>query len=315
MVCLNEIFDPTTNRTVNGSVVRDPFLGNKIPTTRIDPTAAIIQNMIPLPNTPGLFNYTAPAYSNFRHTTIPSIKIDHNLSAKTKLAGYYSATKTFSPQTNGFPEPYTALQPQNPLAQTIRINLDTTLSPTLLLHIGAGYLHTSNPQTAPNVRPEGTVSPGSSLHCEQLLPLYGGHVQHHRGRMERWRLDSPASNTGVAFSLTPDANDYKPTFNTNLTWVKGNHTYKLGATALFEGIQSVNDSRADGQFAFSRPTDQRPLAKRPAFCEYREQRIRICQLLSRCHQQRVDGGARGCAARHRIPMEFISRTVGKSRVS
>jgi hypothetical protein len=55
----------------------------------------------------------------------------------------------------------------------------------------------------------------------------------------------------VAFSLTPVAHDYKPTFNTNLTWVKGNHTYKLGATALFEGIQSLNESRADGQFAFS----------------------------------------------------------------
>ena len=58
-------------------------------------------------------------------------------------------------------------------------------------------------------------------------------------------------NTGVAFTLTPIANDYKPTFNTNLTWVKGNHTFKLGATALFEGVQSVNDSRADGQFGFS----------------------------------------------------------------
>ena len=59
------------------------------------------------------------------------------------------------------------------------------------------------------------------------------------------------TNTGVAFTLTPVANDYKPTFNANLTWVKGNHTYKLGATALFEGIQSVNASRADGQFGFA----------------------------------------------------------------
>ena len=57
---------------------RTPFAGNKIPASRIDPTAAIIQNMIPLPNTPGLFNYTAPGYSNFRHTTIPSIKIDQS---------------------------------------------------------------------------------------------------------------------------------------------------------------------------------------------------------------------------------------------
>ena len=105
--------------------------------------------MIPMPNSPGLFNYTAPGYSNFRHTTIPSVKMDELISEKLKLSGYYSATKTLSPQTNGFPEPFTALQPQNALSQTIRLNLDATLTPTLLLHIGAGYLHTSNPQGAP----------------------------------------------------------------------------------------------------------------------------------------------------------------------
>ncbi len=50
-----------TNHTVNGIVERTPFPNNIIPISRMDPTAAIIQNMIPLPNTPGVFNYTAPA--------------------------------------------------------------------------------------------------------------------------------------------------------------------------------------------------------------------------------------------------------------
>jgi len=257
MVCLNEIFDPNSQRTVGGSQVRDPFPGNKIPLSRIDPTTAIIQNMIPAPNTPGLFNYTAPAYSNFRHTTIPSIKVDHNISAKTKLAVYYSATKTFSPQTNGFPQPYTALQPQNPLAQTTRINLDTTLSPTLLLHIGAGYLHTSNPQTAPTYDQKQLFPNGIPFTASNFFPYMAGMYSTNGGG---WTGGTgfPGSNTGVAFTLTPVANDYKPTFNTNLTWVKGNHTYKLGATALFEGIQSLNESRADGQFGFAQQQTSDP---------------------------------------------------------
>ena len=54
MVCLNEIFDPNTQTVVNGSTVRNPFPGNIIPLTRMDPTAAIVQNLVPLPNTPGL---------------------------------------------------------------------------------------------------------------------------------------------------------------------------------------------------------------------------------------------------------------------
>ena len=135
------------------------------------------------------------------------------------------------------------------MAQTIRINLDTTLSPTLLLHIGAGYLHTSNPQTAPNYDQKQLFPEGVPFTASNFFPICG-HVQHHGGG---WSGGTgfPGSNTGVAFTLTPVANDYKPTFNASLTWVKGNHTYKLGATALFEGIQSVNASRADGQFTFN----------------------------------------------------------------
>jgi hypothetical protein len=251
-VCLNQIFDPSTQTTVNGIQERDPFPNNTIPLSRIDPTAAIIQNMIPQANNgTGLVNFNAPGYSNFRHTEIPSLKIDHNISAKIKLAGYYSATKTYSPQTNGFAEPYTALQPQDPLAQTIRINLDTTLTPTLLLHIGAGYLHTSNPQTAPTYDQKQLFPNGVPFTAGNYFPYINGPYSVIGGG---WNGGGPypaVLNTGVAFTLTPEANDYKPTFNTNLTWVKGNHTYKLGATALFEGIQSINASRADGQFAFS----------------------------------------------------------------
>ena len=125
-----------------------------------------------------------------------------------KLSGYYSATKTFSPQTNGFPEPYTALQPQNALAQTIRINFDTTLSPTLLLHIGAGYLHTSNPQTAPAFDQKTLFNAanggGVPFTASQLLPLHGGHVQREWWRVERRRTVPPVANTGVAFTLTPE---------------------------------------------------------------------------------------------------------------
>src|SRR5262249_23646683 len=114
--------------------------------SQIDPTAAIIQNLIPAANTQGVLNYTAPLYSNFRHTTIPSFKIDHNLSDKIKLSGYYSATKTFSPQNNGFDQVYTGKQPQDDLSHTVRLNYDHSLTPTLLLHFGAGILRTLHPQ-------------------------------------------------------------------------------------------------------------------------------------------------------------------------
>jgi Carboxypeptidase regulatory-like domain/TonB dependent receptor len=267
-VCLNEIFDPTSNHVVNGVVERNPFPNNTIPSSMIDPTAAIIQNMIPMPNTPGVFNYTAPGYSNFRHTTIPSIKVDELISEKMKLSGYYSVTKTYSPQNNGFTEPYTALQPQNALSQTIRLNLDTTLSPTLLLHLGAGYLHTSNPQTAPAYNQKALFPDGVPFTASDFFPYMAGMYSTNGGGWSGGGGFPGVTNTGVAFTLTPEANDYKPTFNANLTWVHGNHTYKLGATALFEGIQSINDSRADGQFGFAQQQTADPSQNGQPFANF-----------------------------------------------
>jgi hypothetical protein len=250
-VCFNQIFDPTSNTVVGGNVVRTPYPNNKIPQSLIDPTAMIIQNMIPQPNSPGLLNYTAPGYTNFRHTTIPSIKIDQAISQKLKLSGYYSAIKTYSPQTNGFTQPYTALQPQNAFSQTIRVNLDYVVTPSLLLHFGAGLLYTSNPQTAPAYNQAGLFPQGLPFSDPNFFPYLAGAVSGLYGGFSGGGPYPGVQNTGVAFTLTPKAWDTKPTFNTNATYVKGNHTYKLGATVLFEGIESVNASRADGQFGFS----------------------------------------------------------------
>jgi hypothetical protein len=249
-VCLNQIFDPLTTRTVNGVQERTPFPNNIIPPGRIDPTAAIVQNMIPLPNTPGLFNYTAPPYLNFRHTTIPSIKIDHIINNKMKLSAYYSWNRQVSPQTNGFTEPYTALQPQHSTANIVRLNLDTTLTPTVLLHFGAGYLELSNPSSAPAYNQKQLFPDGVPFTAGNYFPYMAGMYSANGGG---WTGGAgfPVTNTGVAFTLSPELHDYKPTFNTSLTWVKGNHSYKLVATALFEGTQGLNSSRAQGEFTFA----------------------------------------------------------------
>jgi hypothetical protein len=139
----NAIYDPTTTRTApDGSSVRDQFPNNKIlPAERMDPVALKIQGFIPLPLNNGLVNnYPIPAYSNFRHTTIPSFKLDHSLSNTIKLAGYYSENRNFTPGSDGIPDPITAAVKQDNVTRTTRINYDQSLTPTLLLHLGAGLV-------------------------------------------------------------------------------------------------------------------------------------------------------------------------------
>jgi hypothetical protein len=251
MVCLNEVFDPTTERTVGGSQVRNPFPNNVIPVSRMDATAAIVQGLVPLPNTPGLVNYTAPGYSDFRHTTIPSVKIDHIITSQMKLSGYYSATKTLSPQNNGFPQPFSTKQAENYLAQTVRLNLDDTLTPTLLLHFGAGLLHMAYPQNGPtydqaanHLFPDGVPYPAQNfIYLSGMYSALGGGWSGGGGY--------PTNTSTGYFFNAPSQYDIKPTFNATATWVKGNHTYKLGATALFEGLPTVTTGRAQGEYEFS----------------------------------------------------------------
>ena len=160
----------------------------------MDPTALLIQKLFPAPNNASpVFNYTVPGYSDYRHTTIPSIKIDELLSSKLKLSGYYSATKTYSPQTNGFPRPFTTVDYRSrcPGTDRARVNLDDTVTPTLLLHFGAGLLHTTNPsvtptydQAAAGLFPQRRSVPG------ELLPVFirTGCVQpFFSGRLQRRR--------------------------------------------------------------------------------------------------------------------------------
>jgi len=128
-VLQNQIYDPRTTRTApDGSTVRDPFPGNVVPRELMDPVALKIQALLPNPTNNNLINnYTIPGYTNFRHTTIPSFKIDHNFSEKNKVSFYFSDTKTRSPNANGFTQNFTPAAPAASDAYTYRLNYDRTV--------------------------------------------------------------------------------------------------------------------------------------------------------------------------------------------
>src|SRR5262249_42428039 len=95
-------------------------------------------------------NYIIPSYINFSHVAIPSLKMDHNLSAKIKLSGFYSANRQTGPAANGFTQPWTSAEPTDVLSQTSRVNYDHTITPTLLMHIGVGFIDTSQTNLPPS---------------------------------------------------------------------------------------------------------------------------------------------------------------------
>jgi hypothetical protein len=238
----NAIYDPRTTRLgPDGSIVRDPFLNNVIPPEMMDKTALVIQSMIPTPtNNDVINNYVVPGYENFRHTTIPSFKVDHNFNQKNHLSFYFHQTHTVSPNASGFTQPFTDAISQDEMTYITRLNYDRTLSPTTMLHVGVGYFQYNWPQVLPDFD-QSTLGWAKNYYVN-MFPNIGGLFNAARGGF------SPGMGQNL---LNKYLKDIKPTANTNLTMVKGNHSYKMGGELIIEGFPTVTYSRATGVYTFS----------------------------------------------------------------
>jgi hypothetical protein len=243
-VLQQEIFDPMTTTTVNGQQVRTPFPNQQIPTSRIDPVAAKIQALIPQPNLPGSVNNFNPVYSNLKVSPIPSVKIDHALSDKIKLSGYWGRTATSVPNHDGLPDPITTSIAGIVVTHTARINYDQVIRPTLLLHLGGGFLYTNDHQL-PDVDaydPAGQL--GLTGLYTNLFPRLAG--------LNATNQPGFGGGAGTLGPYTPIlVKNYKTTANASLTWVRGNHTYKFGGEMLIDGYPAYVQTYANGNFGFA----------------------------------------------------------------
>ncbi|HEY4360548.1 MAG TPA: carboxypeptidase regulatory-like domain-containing protein [Bryobacteraceae bacterium] len=247
----NGVYDPNTTRPgPDGALVRDLFPNGQIPLTRLDPVSAAIQKLLPQPAN-GLTqnNYPLPAFSDFQHTTNFSFKIDHSLSSTIKISGYLSRILTRNPNNNGISGNISQPAPTDNRSTTARINYDQTLKPTLLLHLGIGYLYTYSPSIAPAFD-ESTLGL-KGFYNESLFPNITGLVSGSNGGVN---LSSSPFGGGGALGpggFAQNLWDQKPTANGNLTWVKGNHTYKFGGELVIEGFPDNSLYRSNGLFGFA----------------------------------------------------------------
>jgi hypothetical protein len=250
----NMIFDPLSQRVVNGLTVRNPFPGNKIPVSQFDPVAVKVQSLLPQATVAGALvsNYTIPSFTNYQHTQIPTLKIDHNLKPTIKISGFYSANHAFSPNNNGFTQPWTGATPQESLSQTTRINYDQSITPTLLMHVGAGLLQTT--VTSVGASYDSSQLWGNNLfYVTNQFPNITPGFDTNKGGMSGTGLSSLGNSS---FALWQK--DTKPTFNNSFTWVKGNHTFKFGGEMIFEGLPAAVSWRSKGIFGFGQAETAQP---------------------------------------------------------
>ncbi len=244
----NTIYDPNTSRTVNGQIFTDPFPGNKIGPARLDPVALKVQALIPQPsNSEKVLNWLQ-TIRNDKIEAIPSIKIDRIISSSHKLSFYWSHLSCYQyPGGDGLPAPITASRygPGSKISShTTRINYDWTVTPTLLLHLGSGLNRLYNPDSAPpgvlNYNAVTGIGFRGSATSPSGFPRIAGLSQ---------------AQGGLSLGLGPtNANHYydgKWTSIASATYIRGNHTYKLGGEFRIDSWTDRMSNGAQGILSFS----------------------------------------------------------------
>jgi Carboxypeptidase regulatory-like domain len=270
----NTVYDPSTRATLaNGLQYANPFPNNMVPPTRFNATALAMQALFPNPN-PGNTslspNYTGSVYGG-QYSAIPTLKIDEIISSKDKLSGYWSRNNV---QTNINTGPFAAdglpleigqyrggLIPTN----TWRLNYDRTLTPTLLFHFGGGYMDTIFNDRAP------------FLSFDPAAFDLTGFIQHRQFPSVTGMLGAAGTpnanfggmqNIGTSGQLQSWIHEERPTFNSNLTWVKGSHTFKAGAEYEIEGVIGYNADLAGVTLATGVGPTSQPFAPSVSFNGY-----------------------------------------------
>jgi hypothetical protein len=254
---VSQIFDPRTQRPVTCAVssftptcattsgqlgssilTSDAFVGNVIPLTRFDPVASTIQSKyIPLPKGP---NATRPgsnfnnAFRSQRTTEIPSLKLDQTIGSKSRLSFYWSGTRTAdqypvvgSPGLpEGFVDQITGVIANFDRSYTLRANYDYTLSPTVLLHLGAGFQQNKLWDWTPIL----------DFNPEKEIGLKGIKVNRSFPRMSfDGRSVAVGGMNDIGAAWQTEQMLQKPQGNISVTAVRDNHTFKAGGEWRIEG--------------------------------------------------------------------------------
>ncbi len=223
-----QIYDPFTNRTVNGvNDIRDPFANNIIPASRFDPVAKKLLDQYPAENQnirtsgrPGS-NFFTQRDSN-RDVDQWDIRIDHQLSDNDSLFGSISwidETKFQNPPLPGDLDAggFLGEQEEN-LSRNAMLSYTRIWKPTLITEMRAAYsrLVTTRVQANADKDSFGALGIGG------LNPF----TTNNGGLMNI----NPAEYSGVGGSEWLPTQEYNNVwdFVVNTSWNKGSHAFKFG---------------------------------------------------------------------------------------
>ncbi|MEO5925569.1 MAG: TonB-dependent receptor [Bryobacteraceae bacterium] len=255
------IFDPASQAiAANGTTYRNPFPANQIPVARFDPIVVKVLPLIPQPL--GLNASRGQASNNYQGTydssrlsAIPSIKLDQNLGSKGRLSFYYQKTHTNVPRTptgaDAFVPPITGSVASISSGKTFRVNYDYTITPRLLLHLGAGWN-------------DSDFALKADLNNYDALKELGLRGQT-AARYFPYQVIGVNANTAIGGSsnlgmsgFPTNSLERRPSGIVSASYVTGAHTIKIGSDWRMERFPNYIDANTNGTYTFGVNMTEQP---------------------------------------------------------
>lgn len=245
------IYDPTA---LTGSS-RQPFAGNIIPKTRLDPAAVKLASFLPNPTSPGATrNFTYDPQLT-QSTDQFDTRIDQNLGASDRLFGKYSFDNSTQTQPGLLPAPANAGIPISPYLSSDG-NSTATATPLRNQSLTLDYTKvisstTINEARAGVVRWNININPiGNAFDTATAVGIPGININNHAGGL-------PAL-TITGFQVIGDNSTYPEysrmtifQYEDNVTLVRGTHTFKFGGQFLRNRFNGFSAFPTRGSYTFS----------------------------------------------------------------
>ncbi len=228
----NQIFDPMTSRpdpNNPGSIIRDPYPQNKIPTASLNPTSLLmLQKYYPQPNlnvAPNVQPNYQFAGTNNTQSDQAGIRVDHRFGDNDTLFGRYNRTNANLLRPESLP---TYQQTLFNYGQTFALGYTHLFGPNTILNMHYGYTNTNFGQfDAPS---------GDSFIA---ATNFAEHAPAKNGQALGPNMGISNGFTGVGQFAIPLGPQYNHDGHADLSVVRGTHT--IGVGAMVYHIHSFDD--------------------------------------------------------------------------
>jgi trimeric autotransporter adhesin len=241
--------------TIYDPITKQPFPNNMIPASRINPVAAAMLKYLPMPDTEvnnGNPNYNRTSLINNEFEQLYSVKVEHKVTAKVSLSGFYLYNRTDEPcanyfgtadqtEPNRFADPNDYVLKRRP--QIVALNNTWVLSDSSVMALRFGWTTFPDNNTLTADFDPGTLG-FSQTYLNQITLEKFPQVRIRSGYDGQGRTFGAINPTEIAWKSWAG--------NGAFSKFVGTHTFKFGADYRRVGVDTFIPGDGAGYFEFDR---------------------------------------------------------------